>query len=98
MDYTQQGVLNVQRRVVERLRPLLAERSIWLDPGSPIWFDGNMALPTPGDPWKLTLSSHGESATVELTPTELDDFIAARPYEVVSQKLGRTLDSLRPKK
>ena len=98
MDYTQQGVLNVQLRVAERLRPLLAEKNIRLDPGPPIWFDGNMALPTPGDPWKLTLSSHGETATVEFTPAELDDFIAARPYEVVSRKLGRALDSLRPKK
>jgi hypothetical protein len=97
MDYTQQGVLNIQLRAYERLKRLLAERDIWLDSG-PIWFDGNMALPTPGDPWKLALSSHGESATVEFTPAELDDFIAARPYEVVSQKLGRALDSLRPRK
>jgi len=92
--YTQQGVLNTQRRVSERLRTLLTERNVRLDPGSPTWFDGSIALPTPGAPWKLSLSSHAKSATVTFTPEELAEFLAGRPSGV-PEKLGRALDSLR---
>jgi hypothetical protein len=56
-----------------------------------------MELPRPGEPWKLTLSSHGTTTSIELTPAELDAFLAAWRTEVVSQKLGRALDALRPK-
>jgi hypothetical protein len=98
MDYTQQGVLNVQRRVHDRLRSLCATKNILLDPASPMWFDGSSALPTPGRAWKLTLSSHGYLATLEFTPLELDNFLADDLREVVTQRLSRALDSLRPKK
>ncbi len=97
VDLTQQGVLAVQLRVAERLKRLLAKGKVRLDPGSPIWFDGRMELPRPGEPWKLTLSSHGTTTSIELTPAELDAFLAAWRTEVVSQKLGRALDALRPK-
>lgn len=95
MDYTQRGVLNTQVRVLERLRALAAERNVRLDPGSPIWFDGRMSLPAPGEPWKLALSAHGESATAEFTPGELDDFLAGRAHETISGKLAAALDLLR---
>jgi hypothetical protein len=94
MDYTQHGVLEVQRRVAERLRSLAVEKHIPLDPGSPRWFDGHMTLPIPGRSWKLTFSSHGAFTSTEFTPQELDDFMAAKRYEVVSKGLARTLDSL----
>ena len=95
MDYTRQGVLEVQRRVSERLRSLAVERHVWLDPGSPRWFGGKVTLPIPGRTWKLTLSSRGEYTSVEFTPQELDDFMVDKRYEVVSKGLSRTLDSLR---
>ena len=92
--YTQQRVLNTRLRVNERLTILLTEQNMRLDPGSPTWFDGSMALPTPGAPWKLSLSSHAKSATVTFTPEELAEFLSGRPSGV-PEKLGRALDSLR---
>ena len=93
MDYTRLGVLAVQIRVADRLKRLLAERRMSLD--STMWFDGRMDLPKPGESWKLTLFSRGKPASIELSPAELDEFMAARAFEVVSQKLGGALDSLR---
>jgi hypothetical protein len=87
MDYTPQGVLAVQVRVHERLRRLLVERGIVLDPGSPLWFDGRLDLPKPGDRWKITLSRHGATASVEFTPTELDAFLSGYPNQC---RLGET--------
>jgi hypothetical protein len=87
MDYTSQGVLAAQVRVHERLHLLLAERGIVLDPGSPLWFDGRLDLPKPGEPWKMALSCRGATASVNFTPTELDAFLAQRPGEVVSGRL-----------
>ena|SRR5713101_4009382 len=98
MDHTQQGVENIKRRILERLWALVAEKHIRLDPGPPVWFDGNDGPSSPDKSWRLTLSSHGETVTAEFTPAELDDFMAARPPDVVSRKLGRALDSLRLKK
>ncbi len=94
MDYTPQGVLAVQVRVHERLRRLLVERGIVLDPGSPLWFDGRLDLPKPGERWKITLSRHGATASVEFTPTELDAFLSGYPKEVVSGRLRQAVAAL----
>src|SRR5262245_11160924 len=98
MDYTQEGVLRAQVKVYERLRRVLAEYGVVLDPGSPLWFDGRLELPKPGEPWKMTLSCGGATSSVEFTPIELDAFLEVRPPEVVSEKLRRAVDALRPPK
>jgi hypothetical protein len=98
MDYTPQGVLAVQVRIHERLRRFLVERDIVLDPGSPLWFDGRLDLPNPGERWKMTLSRHGTTASVEFTPAELDAFLSEQPTEVVSGSLRQAVAALeRPK-
>ena len=94
MDYTPQDVLAAQVRVHERLRRFLVERGIVLDPGSPLWFDGRLDLPKPGEPWKMTLSCHGAKASVEFRPTELDVFLSGYPNEVVSGRLRRAVAAL----
>jgi hypothetical protein len=94
MDYTQQGVLTVRRRVYERLQPFLTERSIVLDPEYPLWFDGRLDIPKPGEPWKMKLSCHGATASVEFRPTELDEFLSGYPNEVVSGRLRRAVAAL----
>ena len=94
MDYSQAGVLAAQVRVWERLRGLLVERKIVLDPGSPLWFDGRKDLPKPGEPWKMTLYCHGARTSVEFRPTELDAFLSGQPSEVVSGRLRRAVDAL----
>jgi len=97
MDYTPQGVLAVQARVHERLGLLLVERGIVLDPGSPLWFDGRLDLPKPGERWKMTLSCRGTTASVEFTPTELDALLSGYPNDV-SGRLRQAVASLqRPK-
>ena len=98
MDYTQQGVLAVQVRVHERLQRLLVERGIVLDPGSPLWFDGRLDLPKPGERWKMVLSCRGATAPVEFTPTELDAFFALHPAEVVSERLRQAVAALQQPK
>ena len=80
MDYTQHGVLDAQTRVTERLGRILAEHGMVLDPGWPLWFDGRLELPTPGEPWTMRLSYRGAMSSVEFTPAELDAFpMCARP-------------------
>lgn len=69
-----------------------------LDPGPRFGSMEAFALPTPGQIWKMTLSSHGESASVEFPSKELDDFMAKQPDEIVSKGLTGALDSLRAKK
>lgn len=96
MDYTHHGVLDTQMLVTERLGRILAEHGMVLDPGSPLWFDGRLELPTPGDPWTLKLSYRGATSSVEFTPAELDAFLDVRPLEVVSAKLRRAVDALKP--
>ena len=96
MDYSQHGVLDARMRVSERLGRILAEYGMVLDPGSPVWFDGRLELPTPGEPWTMKLSLRGATSPVEFTPAELDAFLEARPNEVVSAKLRRAVDALRP--
>lgn len=96
MDYTQHGVLDAQVRVTERLGRILAEHGMVLDPGSPVWFDGRIELPLPGEPWTMKLYYRGATSSVELTPAELDAFLDVRPPEVVSAKLRRAVDALRP--
>ncbi len=98
MDYTQQGVLAAQVRVYERLRRFLVERGIVLDPGSPLWFDGHLDLPKPGERWKMTLSCQGATASVEFTPTELDTFLSGYPTEVVSGRLRQAVAALQKPK
>ncbi len=98
MDYSQEGVLSVQVRVWERLRGFLAERNVVLDPGSPLWFDGRLDLPKPGEPWKMTLYSHGARTSVEFRPTELDAFFAGHSTDVVSRRLRRAVDALQQPK
>ncbi len=98
MDYTQEGVLAAQMRVWERLQRLLAERGILLDPGSPLWFDGRLDLPKPGERWKMTLSCHGATTSVEFTPAELDTFLSGYPTEVVSGRLRQAVASLQKPK
>ena len=98
MDYSQAGVLATQTRVWERLQGFLAERNVELDPGSPLWFDGRPDLPTPGEPWKMTLYRHGARTSVEFRPTELDVFLAGQANEVVSRRLRRAVDALQPPK
>ncbi len=98
MDYTQEGVLAAQMRVWDRLRRLLAERGMMLDPGSPLWFDGRLDLPKPGERWKMTLSRHGATASVEFTPAELDAFLSGYPDEVVSGRLRQALAALQKPK
>lgn len=95
MDYIQRGVLDAQARVHERLHRILVEHGMVLDPGSPLWFDGRPELPQPGEPWTMKLSCRGATSTVEFTPAELDAFLI-RPAEVVSQKLRRAVDALKP--
>lgn len=96
MDYTRRGVMDAQMRVNERLHRILAESDMVLDPGSPIWFDGRPDLPKPGEPWTMKLSSRGAMAAVEFSPAELDAFLEVRPPEVISAKLRRAVDALRP--
>jgi len=92
MDLTQRGVLAVQTRVQERInRILAAEPRLRLDDVS--WFGGRMDLPRAGEPWTLTLSRGGQQESVELTPGEVDAFMAGDPREVVSQKVRRALDA-----
>ena len=98
MDYTQHGVLNAQLRVTERLNRILAEHGMVLDPGSPVWFDGRLELPTPGEPWTMKLSYRGATAPVEFTPAELEAFLAVGPPEVISEKLRRAVDAIKPHK
>jgi hypothetical protein len=98
MDYTQQGVLAAQVRVHEQLRRFLVERGIVLDPDSPLWFDGQLDLPKPGERWKMTLSCQGATASVEFTPTELDTFISGYPTEVVSGRLRQAVAALQKPK
>jgi hypothetical protein len=83
-------------RVTERLGRILAEHGMVLDPGSPVWFDGRIELPLPGEPWTMKLYYRGATSSVELTPAELDAFLDVRPPEVVSAKLRRAVDALRP--
>ena len=98
MDYSQTGVLATQARVQERLQALLVEQDMRLDPGSPVWFDGSMDLPKPGEPWKMTLARHGARTSIEFRPTELDSFLSGQPNEVVSRRLRRAVEALqRPK-
>jgi hypothetical protein len=98
MDYTPQGVLAVQVRIHERLQRFLVERDIVLDPDSPLWFDGRLDLPKPGERWKMTLSYHGTTASAEFTPAELDAFLSGQPTEVVSGSLRQAVAALeRPK-
>ena len=94
MDYTQHGVLDAQVRVTERLGRILAEHGMVLDPGSPVWFDGRIELPLPGEPWTMKLYYRWGYVVVELTPAELDAFLDVRPPEVVSAKLRRAVDAL----
>jgi hypothetical protein len=94
VDYTPQGVLAVQARVHERLQRLLVERDIVLDPGSPLWFDGRLDLPKPGERWKMALSCRGATASVEFTPTELDAFLAQHSGEGVSGRLRQAVAAL----
>ena len=96
VDYTQHGVLDAQMRVIERLGRILAEHGMVLDPGSPLWFDGCLELPTPGEPWTMRLSFRGATSSVEFTPAELDAFLEARSHEVVSAMLRRAVDALKP--
>ncbi len=96
MDYTQRGVLDAQMRVYERLSRMLAELGMVLDPGSPLWFDGRLELPKPGEPWRMKLSSGGATSSVEFTPAEVDAFLAEPPPEVVLARLRRAVDALRP--
>lgn len=98
MDYTYHGVLDTQMLVTERLGRILAEHGMVLDPKSPLWFDGRLELPTPGDPWTMKLSYRGATSSVEFTPAELDAFLDVRPLEVVSAKLRRAVDALKPPK
>ena len=98
MDYSQEGVLAVQVRVWELLRGFLSERNVVLDPGSPLWFDGRLDLPKPGEPWKMTLYSHGARTSVEFRPTELDAFLAGHSNEIVSRRLRRAIDALQQPK
>ena len=98
MDYSQAGVLAAQGHVLDRLRSILAERNIALDPGSPLWFDGRLDLPKPGEPWKMTLSCHGARLSVEFRPTELDAFLRSESNEVISARLRRAVDTLQPPK
>lgn len=98
MDYTPQGVLAAQVRVHERLRFFLVERGIVLDPGSPLWFDGRLDLPKPGEPWKMALSCRGATTSVNFTATELDAFLAGRPGEVVSDRLRQAAAALQQPK
>jgi hypothetical protein len=98
MDYSQQGVIKAQGRILERLGRLLTEHNVLLDPGSPTWFDGRMDLPKPGETWTMLLSSHGETRSVEFTPTELDDFLRREPREVISAKLRQAVAAFRSPK
>ena len=97
MDYTQRGVLDAQMRVTERLGRILADGMV-LDPASPLWFDGRLELPTPGEPWTMKLSCRGATASVEFTPAELEAFLEVRLTEIVSQKLRRAVDAIKPPK
>ncbi len=96
VDYSQHGVLDARMRVSERLGRILAEHGMVLDPGSPLWFDGRLELPRPGAPWTMKLSFRGATAPVEFTPAELDAFLETHPHEVVSAKLQRAVDALKP--
>jgi len=98
MDYSQAGVLAAQGYVLDRLRSILAERNIALDPGSPLWFDGRLDLPKPGEPWRMTLSCHGARLSVEFRPTELDAFLRGESNDAVSARLRRAVDALQPPK
>lgn len=96
MDYSRQGVLAAEARVHERLRRILTEHGMVLDPGSPVWFDGRSDLPEPGEPWTMKLSVGGATASVEFSATELDAFLEVRPAEVISERLRRAVDGLKP--
>jgi hypothetical protein len=96
MNYSRQGVLDAEARVHERLRHILSEQGMVLDPGSPVWFDGRSELPEPGEPWTMKLSIGGATASVEFTAAELDAFLEVRPPEVISARLRRAVDALKP--
>ena len=85
-------------RVNERLHRILAESDTVLDPDSPIWFDGRPDLPKPGEAWTMKLSCRGATASIEFSPAELDAFLEVRPPEVISAKLRRAVDALKPPK
>ena len=93
---TRRGVLDAQMRVHERLGIMVTELGMVLDPGSPLWFDGRLELPKPGEPWKMKLSSGGATSSVEFTPAEVDAFLGEQPPEVVLARLRRAVDALRP--
>ena len=96
MDYTESGVREAQQRITERLSRILAEHGMVLDAGSPLWFDGRSEAPKPGELWRMKLSCRGATSMVEFTPTELDAFLEIRPPEVISGKLRRAVDAIRP--
>jgi hypothetical protein len=96
MDYSPQAVLDAQARVHERLRRVLSEHGMVLDPGSPVWFDGRSEPPEPAEPWTMKLSIGGATASVEFTAAELDAFLEVRPPEVISERLRRAVDALKP--
>ncbi len=73
---------------------LLGDRNVVVDPASPLWFDGRLDLPKPGEPWKMTLYCHGARTSVEFRPTELDAFLTGHSTEVVSRRLRRAVDAL----
>ena len=80
MDYTQHGVLDAQMRVTERLDRILAEHGMVLDPGWPLWFDGRLELPTPGEPWTMRLSYRGACRRSSLPrPNSTRSSMCARP-------------------
>ncbi len=96
MDYTPGRLSDAQTRITERLGRILAEHDMVLDPGSPVWFDGRLEVPSPGEPWTLKLSCRGATSSVEFTPGELDAVLERRPPEDISKKLRRAVEALRP--
>ena|SRR2546428_13114992 len=92
--YTQQGVLDMQKRLAEVVRAHAAERGLRLTPDGLVFFDGSGSLPAHGAPWKITLHTGQGKADVVLSASDLADFKAGRRSTVPAQ-IGTALDSLR---
>jgi hypothetical protein len=71
---------------------------LFCGPILPLWFDGRLDLPKPGEPWRMTLSCCGARMSVEFRPTELDAFLRGQSTEVVSRRLRRAVDALQQPK
>ena len=88
--YTQDEVLQIQRKIVQVLNRVKNEFDVLLD-SEPIWFAGSMRLPKREQTWTLKVSSHGEPQSVEFSAAEIQGFVVGDP--VASHSLQIKLEN-----